>query len=91
MAAIGSTGTSHTKKSNPDEDPLNIIRTKIIYKGKHYECNKAELIKAGNMVTRNYTCQMFKRREVGGEWVVGAANKTPKTKGNNTMKHVMDR
>ena len=83
MAAITSTVTSHTKKTNPDEDPLNRIRTKPIYEGKHYQCNKTELNKAGTMVTRNYTCQMIKRCEVGGKWVVGAANKTPKTKGNN--------
>jgi hypothetical protein len=59
-------------------NPLNTIRTKFIYEEKHYQCTKAELNKTGNTVVRNYSCQMIKRRDVGGEWVVGADNKTPK-------------
>jgi hypothetical protein len=82
---IATSGPSLTKETNPSKNPLNplnTIRTKIIYEGKHYQCTKAELNKTRNMVIRNYSCQMIKRCNVGGEWVVGTANKTPKTRGN---------
>jgi hypothetical protein len=90
-AAIMSSGPSLSKKTNPNKNPLNplnTIRTKVIYKGKHYRCTKADLNKTRKKVVRNYSCQMIKRRNVGGEWVVGANNKTPKKGEIMTTKHV---
>ncbi len=89
MAAVVSSGPSLSKEMNPDKNPLNPLntsRTKVIYKEKHYQCTKAELNKTRNTVVRNYSCQMIKRLDVGGEWVVGADNKTPKKRGNNDYK-----
>jgi hypothetical protein len=54
---INSSGLSLTKVTNPDKNPLNplnTIRMKIICKGKHYRCTKAELNKSRNTVARNY-------------------------------------
>jgi hypothetical protein len=54
---VASSGLSLTKVMNPDKNllnPLNTIRMKIKYKGKHYQCTKAELNKTRNVVVRNY-------------------------------------
>jgi hypothetical protein len=64
-------------------NPLNTIRKKIEHVGKPYRCTKAKINKAKNKVVRNYSCQMIKGRNVGAKWIVGAANRTPTTKGNH--------
>jgi hypothetical protein len=58
---VASSGPSLTKVTNPNENPLNplnMIRMKIIYEGKHNRCTMAELNKTRKTVIRNYNVML---------------------------------